>query len=262
MIRTRTKIRLAAVPALAIAAALAPAAAQVPDKFTNLKVLPADISKEDLLRLMQSFSFGLDVRCNYCHAGRDDLKGTDFAADDKPTKRTARVMLRMVNEINGHLMKGIETERAKKIEVTCQTCHHGVAVPEPVEDIVARAIDEKGMDGAIADYRELRKKQYGTGAYDFSEVPLNRLARTFMAGKKLDQALALVQLGIEYNPKAVWSRNLLGSIYKARGETAEAIGAFKQALELNPDNAWAKKQIEALSGSQEKGAEASPGGQR
>jgi hypothetical protein len=44
-----------------------PAAAQFPDKFTNLKVLPKDISKRELESTMRGFAFALSVRCDHCH---------------------------------------------------------------------------------------------------------------------------------------------------------------------------------------------------
>src|SRR6185503_1734772 len=75
--------------ALALAIVAAPAAAQIPDKFTNLKVLPKDISKDDLISTMRGFSGGLGVRCNFCHVGgtETDLTGMKFASDDKKEKK-------------------------------------------------------------------------------------------------------------------------------------------------------------------------------
>jgi hypothetical protein len=37
-------------------------------KAKNLKVLPKNISKEDLDKVMDGFKASLGVRCNYCHA--------------------------------------------------------------------------------------------------------------------------------------------------------------------------------------------------
>ena len=68
------------------------AAAQIPDQFTNLKVLPKDIAKGELVSLMREFSGALGVRCGHCHVGESatSLEGFDFAADDKEPKRVAR----------------------------------------------------------------------------------------------------------------------------------------------------------------------------
>ena len=60
-----------------------------PDSFTNLKVLPKTIGKQELLATMRGFALGLGVRCTYCHVGREGapLDSVKFAADDKRTKR-------------------------------------------------------------------------------------------------------------------------------------------------------------------------------
>ena len=56
--------------------------AQIPDKFSNLKVLPKDISKGELIGNMKNAAIGLGVRCTFCHVGEgDDLSTFDFASD-------------------------------------------------------------------------------------------------------------------------------------------------------------------------------------
>jgi hypothetical protein len=76
--------------------------AQIPDKFTNLKVLPKDIQKQDLVKIMRGFSNALNVRCIHCHKGDDpvDLSKVDFASDERENKLVARAMLGMTNGIN------------------------------------------------------------------------------------------------------------------------------------------------------------------
>ena len=220
--------------------------AQIPDKFTNLQVLPKEIAKGDLVGRMREITFALGVRCNHCHVGPDDLHGMDFASDENATKRTARVMMKMVDEINGRLIKGIETSRSSRVTVKCQTCHHGITVPEPIEEIVAHDVASGGTDAALTRYRELRKALYGAAAYDFSEAPLNNLADHLLRAGKKDEALALLLANIEYFPDDVWTLSLLGNARKARGEKEEAIAAFRKVLDRDPENAWAKKQLEEL----------------
>ena len=60
------------------------ASAQVPDKFTNLKVLPKEITKHEMEATMRSFAFALGVRCDHCQVEKKaPERGFDFAADDK-----------------------------------------------------------------------------------------------------------------------------------------------------------------------------------
>jgi len=117
---------------LAAVVALLPTAAgqaQVPDKFTNLKVLPKDISREDLVNTMKGFALGLGVRCQFCHVGEgDDLSTFDFASDAMEHKQVAREMLLMTMEINRKFIAKI-AEEEKDSRVRCMTCHRGKEEP-------------------------------------------------------------------------------------------------------------------------------------
>ena len=81
-----------------------PANAQIPDAFTNLQVLPEDISRNSLVQIMRGFSFTLGVRCQYCHVGGDGIsfEGVAFDKDDDEDKCKARFMMRMVETLNGY----------------------------------------------------------------------------------------------------------------------------------------------------------------
>jgi len=108
----------------------APVAAQLPTTFTNLQVLPKDIRQRPLIDMMRSFALSLDVRCQFCHVGEgDDLSKFDFASDAKPTKATARKMLRMVTVINEQVTSMGEPAPAGTAKITCFTCHRGARKP-------------------------------------------------------------------------------------------------------------------------------------
>jgi hypothetical protein len=70
----------------------------IPDTFTNLKVLPATITKPELVTLMKQFSITFKVRCSYCHEVSDDLSEGSFASDNKSTKLEARKLLRLIHD--------------------------------------------------------------------------------------------------------------------------------------------------------------------
>ncbi len=109
------------------------AAAQLPDKFTNLKVLPADISKAELVETMKGFTRALGVRCTACHVGEEGkpLTTYDFPSDERRMKQNARIMLLMVREINQKSIARVQLEgEAKPVTVTCYTCHRGQKQPE------------------------------------------------------------------------------------------------------------------------------------
>ena len=99
---------------------------------TNLKILPKNISHEDLSKVMNGFNTALGVKCNFCHAAKsDDPKRLDFSSDAKPEKGIARDMMRMTARINKKYfhIKNIYEPKAV-LAVNCVTCHNGKAHPE------------------------------------------------------------------------------------------------------------------------------------
>lgn len=228
-----------------------PAAAQFPDKFTNLKVLPKDIAKRELESTMRGFAFALGVRCDHCHVEKKaPEKGLDFPADDKDAKKTARVMLQMVAAVNhDYISKVIKAPPGTPaIQVQCVTCHHGLTQPQPLNAVLAESLGKDGLEKTIALYHELRGKYYGSGQYDFGETSLNQLTESLLANKKNGDALAIMELNFDANhPDSVWSYHMLAMTHQANGQIDKAIGDYRKVLELHPDDMWAKQQIETLS---------------
>ena len=241
------KWTIAVLAALVFFATVLPTTAQIPDEFTNLKMLPKDISKRELVKIMRSWSGALGARCSYCHVAEDptDLATFDFASDDKEEKRAAHVMIEMAGEINAvHLSK---LEHGGEARVRCITCHHGVPKPETIDNVVADVLEKDGLDKAAAEYRKLREEYYGKAAYDFSAGPLNALAeRLAQEDKDVANAIAVVRLNIEFNPDDASSHLMLGQLYQASGDKAAAIASIEKSLELDPDNQWAKGLLEKI----------------
>src|SRR5215470_15949083 len=105
--------------------------AQLPEKFTNLQYFPKDIQREELIQTMRGFSFSLGVRCEYCHAGKpEEHDKTDYASDEKDSKKAARAMLRMVDAINQEYIAKLGTQTQNR--VACVTCHHGLGKPKGI----------------------------------------------------------------------------------------------------------------------------------
>jgi len=106
--------------------------------YKNLKVLPKDISKEDLGTVMDGFKTSLGVKCNYCHAPSETEKGKlDFASDAKPEKGTARMMMIMTAKINKKYfhIKDVKNPNAI-LPVSCITCHNGNERPKTLDPAI------------------------------------------------------------------------------------------------------------------------------
>src|SRR5262245_57609135 len=67
-------------------------------RYKNLKVLPADISREQLSGIMRNFTEALGVSCSFCHAHKEGERSD--ASEDNPVKENARKMMRMTDSLN------------------------------------------------------------------------------------------------------------------------------------------------------------------
>jgi len=120
---------------IVLGALIAPlnAAAQQPGSAgasrPKLQVLQA-LPEAQLFILMNLVADSLGVRCDYCHVqSKPDLTRTPanvggwvWDSDDKPQKKIAREMMRMVVDLNKASFGG-------RSRVTCYTCHQGALDP-------------------------------------------------------------------------------------------------------------------------------------
>ena len=225
-----------------------PLRAEIPEKFSNLQVLPKNISKEALVREMRGFASALGVGCIYCHKGEDPgLEDVDFASDARETKKTARLMLRMVHAINTDYVGRVDHPgRPDATPVGCFTCHHGLRRPQTMERVIGGALEEGGPEGAAAKYRELRGKYYGRAAYDFGQGPLNTLAEARLEARDYKAAEALLALNLEFNPDAAWTHYLMGEAWLGLGQRDKARAEYEKAAALEPTNPMAPNRLKEM----------------
>ena len=223
------------------------ASAQIPSEFTNLQVLPEDISRAQLIGVMRGFSGGTGLRCSNCHVGEEganNFEGYDFASDEKELKRVARAMLEMSREINGPLLAA--TGREDRVRVQCVTCHRGIRRPVALTDEILTTVRAEGVEAAEARYRELREEYYGRAAYDFGQGSLNMVTETLAREGDTDAALAIIALNIEHNPEDHWPHMLQAQVMAQAGDRDGAIASAERALALDPGNQFYAQQIERL----------------
>jgi len=100
---------------------------------TNLKVLPANTTGEQVHEIMQLWAGELGTGCKTCHVVDKTKKSPDgkpmlnYADDSKEEKRTARVMYKMTEDINTNYVAKIDSSGEP---VSCGTCHRGHLGPE------------------------------------------------------------------------------------------------------------------------------------
>ena len=248
MVLTRT-LRLSVwIGALALPAA--PLPAQIPDKFTNLQVLPKDIAKPELVRTMRTWAGELGVRCHHCHVGPEDLQGMDFAIDTKPTKRAAREMIRLVQHINAGVVPALPAREGARDGVSCYTCHRREARPPlAMPEELLRAVVARGAAAGPERYRELRREWEIAGKYDFSPQVLFFSAFNLWEKNQPDGALAIAQLGVELSPTSADAHVVLGQVQRRRGDLSAARESFRKALERDPQHQAAQRSLKEMEAS-------------
>jgi tetratricopeptide (TPR) repeat protein len=197
---------------------------------------------------MRGFSFALGVRCQYCHAGGDGISfaGVSFDSDEKVAKRKARFMIRMVDSLNRIVLASLPGRTDPPVTIQCVTCHRGLSKPTTLQNVLMKTIEESGVDSAIKQYRGLRERTAMNGYFDFTEWRINELARGLVAANKVPEAIAIMEMNAEFNPRSGSIPFELGELYRQRGEKDKAIAAFQRVLQINPDNQQARQRLTEL----------------
>jgi photosynthetic reaction center cytochrome c subunit len=94
--------------------------------FKNVQVLKG-IPVNQFMDTMGFFAASLGLNCVFCHVP-ESLENWDKFAEDVPRKRTARLMITMVNNIN-------KTNFGGRRALTCYSCHRGGERPKVVPSL-------------------------------------------------------------------------------------------------------------------------------
>jgi photosynthetic reaction center cytochrome c subunit/tetratricopeptide repeat protein len=249
----------AAVAALCIAA---PAArAQLPVKPENLQVLPKDMATDSVVAVMRGFTMALGVRCTFCHVERTPAAGApapgpggggggpfvnfDFKNDEKDHKKIARIMIRMMDSVNTRFLASIPNRDNPPTNVTCMTCHRGLSKPGNIETVLTGTTTRMGIDSAIARYRFLRNDM-ASGRYNFTEQPVNDVARQLATAGKYDDAIKLLMMNQEFYPNSPNIDFQLAEVYIAKGDKDAGVARLRAMLAKNPNNRQVQARLRQL----------------
>jgi hypothetical protein len=121
-------VAFAQVPATTPGATPAPQQRRPAPPPTNLKVLPSNLTGQQVREIMHGYEQQLGVECEYCHAQNPATGRNDFPSDAKPMKDRARVMIKMTADINAVYLIQLADPKPEN-PVSCGTCHRGAAKP-------------------------------------------------------------------------------------------------------------------------------------
>lgn len=212
----------------------------------NLHVLPSEITARELNEVMVGNLRGLGLPrrqsegCLYCHVGSMDepANSWNYALDDKVTKRKARTMLAMVQDINSRL-EALEGRVAPDLKVTCYTCHKGRTDPRPLPEVLMASYEEGGVESAVSRYRALRDRYFGADAYDFRANVLASVANALVQSGAWDDALAISSLNEEVFPDLTGVRSFTVTLRVRRAMSEQGVEAgfavFDEARATEPE---------------------------
>ena len=104
--------------------------------------------------------------------------------------------------------------------------------------------------GSLTETIDLLKGEFEKGdeaTYNVSEQVINSFGYQLISQQKLQEALKIFQLNIQFYPESANVYDSLGEALRVDGRLEESIRAYKKSLELDPQNENAKKAIEEMS---------------
>jgi tetratricopeptide (TPR) repeat protein len=229
----------------AFAQAPAPAGAPAQDAPKNLKVLPKDWTRPQVIQVMQNFTAALGVGCEHCHVEKEGAP-PDFESDDKKEKNQARAMMKIAQDLNARLPKDLDEPADQLTRIGCITCHRGVPEPKQIGEILSKTSKDKGFAAASAQYTELKTKYYGAQAYDFSETGLILTARPLIQQNRNDEAIQFLKLNLTLFPKSAASYVTMAQAQQGKKDNAAAIDSLQKALAIDPKNGQATRMLAQL----------------
>lgn len=212
----------------------------------NLKVLPEDWTRAQVINVMEAFTAALGVGCNHCHVMNQGVP-PDFASDDKTEKEKARAMMHITADLNARLPMDFGEPASDLTRIQCITCHRGMPEPKQLAEILAKTSAEKGFAAARAQYMDLKSKYYGAQAYDFSENGLIATARPLIR-MRTDEALQFLEFNLELFPQSTATYVMMSEAQVAKNDTDGAIASLEKALEIDPQNFAARRALGQLRG--------------
>jgi tetratricopeptide (TPR) repeat protein len=154
-------------------------------------------------------------------------------------------MYKMLGDISDHLKK-IQPSGDRPVNMWCHTCHHGRPRPMTLDEELAEQYRTKGLQAALDDYAELRKKFYGRAAYDFGEGSLNSFGYDLLEKKDTAGAILVFKLNAASFPESANTWDSLAEAYMKSGALKKAEGYYQKALARDGNDQNAKDMLQKI----------------
>lgn len=137
--------------------------------------------------------------------------------------------------------------QAQKISNDISKIIYGIPYKFPAKSVMGALVtsDGKTMTEAIAEARELAKNK---AEYSVNEGEINNYGYVLLQSGKIDDAIEIFKLNVEFFPASANVYDSLGEAYMTKGDKENALINYKKSLELNPKNQGGKDAVKKLEG--------------
>jgi tetratricopeptide (TPR) repeat protein len=113
-----------------------------------------------------------------------------------------------------------------------------------IAETLLSTVMQKGINAALAQYRELKSKQFDS--YNFAQTELNSLGYELINRGKMKEAIEIFKLNVANFPNSGNTYDSLAETYLEIGEKELALKFYKKALEVEPNYPSAKAAAEIV----------------
>jgi tetratricopeptide (TPR) repeat protein len=115
-----------------------------------------------------------------------------------------------------------------------------------IAELVAEAAASRDISIFIKKYRDFKANPQRK--YVSTESTINQLGYTLLTAKRVDDAIEVFKLNVEYYPNSVNVYDSLGDAYQAARRKEDAIKAYEKALSIDPNYASSLENLRKLKG--------------
>jgi tetratricopeptide (TPR) repeat protein len=109
---------------------------------------------------------------------------------------------------------------------------------------VGMVMKEKGVKEGIRTFMALKEEK--SDAVYFKEAEFNSLGYVFLFGKKLDEAIAILELNVKEYPDSWNVYDSLGEAFLTAGSLEKAAKNYEMAIKLNPESEVSIRMLEKV----------------
>ena len=105
---------------------------------------------------------------------------------------------------------------------------------------------KKGLQAALDDYADLKKKYYGRAAFDFGEGSLNVFGYSLLENNDIAGAIQVFKLNADMFSDSANVWDSLAEGYMKAGDVKKAQENYEKTLKLDPANHSAKEALKRI----------------